>query len=326
MSKILIITNINDPHADAVIKKIKNKDDVFRVNTDFILSTFQYEFFIDNKLSSSIFKNPNENIINFDDISCIYYRRPEKPNTQQNYLLMKVAIDEAWHGMYHLLFNSFDKPWLGHPHKDKFASSRVVQLNLAKKIGWRVPPTIISKNADMVRNFARTHKELALKPLGEKGVCLSNVWVPYFTSKVSAIELEGKLDEEISLTYNYLQAYIPKKNEWRITVIGEDVFPCIIHSQECEGSKIDWRTINYNSISHEKGEISNEFKNQLVQYLKHLNIPFGAFDFILTPENEFVFLECNPNGQWLWIEELTGMPISQSIANWLEKISDDFIS
>ena len=326
MSKILIITNINDPHADAVIKKIKNKDDVFRVNTDFILSTFQYEFFIDNKLSSSIFKNPNENIINFDDISCIYYRRPEKPNTKQNYLLMKVAIDEAWHGMYHLLFISFDKPWLCHPHKDKFASSRVVQLNLAKKIGWRVPPTIISKNADMVRNFARTHKELALKPLGEKGVCLSTVWVPYFTSKVSAKELEGKLDEEISLTYNYLQAYIPKKNEWRITVIGEDVFPCIIHSQECEDSKIDWRTINYNSILHEKGEISNEFKNQLVQYLKHLNIPFGAFDFILTPENEFVFLECNPNGQWLWIEELTGMPISQSIANWLEKISDDFIS
>jgi hypothetical protein len=69
LSKILIITNINDPHADAVIKKIKNKDDVFRVNTDFILSTFQYEFFIDNKLSSSIFKNPNENIINFDDIT-----------------------------------------------------------------------------------------------------------------------------------------------------------------------------------------------------------------------------------------------------------------
>ena len=326
MSKILILTNINDPHADAVIKKIKNKDDVFRVNTDFILSTFQYEFFIDNQLSYSIFTNPNGKVINFDDISCIYYRRPEKPNSHQDNLLMKVAVDEAWHGMYHLLFNSFDKPWLGHPHRDKFASSRVVQLNLAKNIGWKVPPTIISKNADEVRNFANKHKELALKPLGEKGVCLSEEWIPYFTSKLSYQELEGKLDEEISLTYNYLQAYIPKKNEWRITVIGEDVFPCIIHSQEYEDSKIDWRTVNYDSILHEKGEISKEFKNQLVQYLKHLNIPFGAFDFILTPENEFVFLECNPNGQWLWIEELTGMPISQSIANWLEKINDDCIS
>lgn len=36
-------------------------------------------------------------------------------------------------------------------------------------------------------------------------------WVPYFTSKFSCDELDSKLDEEISLTYNYLQAYIPKK-------------------------------------------------------------------------------------------------------------------
>jgi len=211
LSKIIILTNINDPHADAVIKEIKKKDSVFRINTDFILNTFQYEFFIDNKLSYSIFTNPNGDIINFDDVSCIYYRRPEKPNSHNDDLLMKVAVDEAWHGMYHLLFNSFDKSWLGHPHKDKFASSRVVQLNLAKKIGWRIPPTIISKNACEVRNFANKHKELALKPLGEKGVYLSEEWIPYFTSKLSYQELEGKLDEEISLTYNYLQAYIPKK-------------------------------------------------------------------------------------------------------------------
>ena len=142
MGKILLLTNINDPHADAVIKKIKKKDAVFRVNTDYILSTFEYEFFIDNKLNFSIFTNPNGDVINFDEISCIYYRRPEKPNSHQDNLLMKVAFDEAWHGMYHLLFNSFDKPWLGHPHKDKFASSRVVQLNLAKKLGGKFLPLL----------------------------------------------------------------------------------------------------------------------------------------------------------------------------------------
>ena len=134
-------------------------------------------------------------------------------------------------------------------------------------------------------------------------------------------------DLKLGKWYEVVVTDIPmQKNEWRITVIGEDVFPCIIHSQECDESKVDWRTIDYDSILHEKGEISDQFKNELVQYLKLLNIPFGAFDFILTPENEFVFLECNPNGQWLWIEELTGMPISQSIANWLEKINNDFIS
>jgi hypothetical protein len=38
---------------------------------------------------------------------------------------------------------------------------------------------------------------------------------------------------------------------------------------------------------------------------------------IKTPNNEFVFLEINPSGRWLWIEELTGMNISKDIANLL---------
>ncbi len=319
MSKVLILTNINDPHADAVIKRIKNKQNVFRVNTDSILSTFDYEFSIDDLQGYSKFTNPNGESINISEVSHVYYRRPEKPHFPANDTFLKIAVDEAWHGMYHLLFNSFDKIWLGHPHKDKYASSRVVQLNLAKKNGWKVPATVISKDASTIRHFAHKYKELALKPLGEKGAVFNEEWTPYFTSKVFSHELQEKSDEEISLTYNYLQAYIPKKNEWRITVIGDDVFPCILHSQASDEGKNDWRTVDYNSIVHEKGEISDQFKSELIQYLKTLEIPFGAFDFILTPEDEFVFLECNPNGQWLWIEELTGMPISQSIANWLEK-------
>ncbi len=50
-----------------------------------------------------------------------------------------------------------------------------------------------------------------------------------------------------------------------------------------------------------------------MRLMKALKINFGAIDMILTPEGEYVFLEVNPNGQWGWIEKLTGMPISQVI-------------
>jgi hypothetical protein len=40
---------------------------------------------------------------------------------------------------------------------------------------------------------------------------------------------------------------------------------------------------------------------------------------IVTPQNEYVFLECNLNGQWLWIEFETGFKISEAIANLLMK-------
>lgn len=45
-----------------------------------------------------------------------------------------------------------------------------------------------------------------------------------------------------------------------------------------------------------------------------MHINFGCFDFIVTLDNDYVFLECNPNGQWLWIELATGYDISKVIA------------
>ena len=50
-----------------------------------------------------------------------------------------------------------------------------------------------------------------------------------------------------------------------------------------------------------------------------MGLNFGAFDFIVTPDNKYIFLECNPNGQWLWIELLTGQKISEKIANALDR-------
>ena len=44
---------------------------------------------------------------------------------------------------------------------------------------------------------------------------------------------------------------------------------------------------------------------------------FGAFDFIVTPELKWIFLEINPNGQWLWLEQSLKLDISQKIVEYL---------
>jgi D-alanine-D-alanine ligase-like ATP-grasp enzyme len=46
---------------------------------------------------------------------------------------------------------------------------------------------------------------------------------------------------------------------------------------------------------------------------------FAALDFIVTPEDQWTFLEANPNGQWAWIEDATGQPIAEAIAAALSK-------
>jgi glutathione synthase/RimK-type ligase-like ATP-grasp enzyme len=45
-----------------------------------------------------------------------------------------------------------------------------------------------------------------------------------------------------------------------------------------------------------------------------LGLSYGAIDMIVTPEGEFIFLEVNPHGAWLWIENEIGTPIAASLA------------
>jgi glutathione synthase/RimK-type ligase-like ATP-grasp enzyme len=51
--------------------------------------------------------------------------------------------------------------------------------------------------------------------------------------------------------------------------------------------------------------------------VERLGLCYGAIDMVLTPDGRYVFLEINPNGQYLWIEEAAGLPISDAICDLL---------
>ncbi|OKH31985.1 hypothetical protein NIES2101_41085 [Calothrix sp. HK-06] len=64
-------------------------------------------------------------------------------------------------------------------------------------------------------------------------------------------------------------------------------------------------------------ECPAEIADKFIAYMKAFGINFGCFDIAYSKSGEYVFFECNPNGQWLWIEELTGAPISKAVADML---------
>ena len=51
--------------------------------------------------------------------------------------------------------------------------------------------------------------------------------------------------------------------------------------------------------------------------MAHFGLDYGAADLIVTPDGRYVFLEVNPNGQYGWVENMTGMPIGSAIADQL---------
>ncbi|HFS6859502.1 TPA: hypothetical protein ACH1JJ_003587, partial [Klebsiella pneumoniae] len=60
--------------------------------------------------------------------------------------------------------------------------------------------------------------------------------------------------------------------------------------------------------------------SKCIDLVESLNLRFGAIDFICDEDDVFWFLEINPNGQWAWIENQTGLPIASSIVDELMRI------
>ena len=48
--------------------------------------------------------------------------------------------------------------------------------------------------------------------------------------------------------------------------------------------------------------------------MSDLGLGFGVIDMIRTLEGDYVFLECNAQAHWVWIEQLTGLPITATIS------------
>jgi D-alanine-D-alanine ligase-like ATP-grasp enzyme len=59
-------------------------------------------------------------------------------------------------------------------------------------------------------------------------------------------------------------------------------------------------------------DFPDELSSLCLNTLQTLDLLYGAFDFIRTPNNEWYFLEVNPAGEWAWLEQELHLPMSQA--------------
>jgi len=130
-------------------------------------------------------------------------------------------------------------------------------------------------------------------------------------------EQDIKEDDLMRQCPHLFQRYFDKEYEVRVTAIGDKITGTAIHSQESDLSKVDYRRYDF-TVSYRSIQLPKYVEEFCYLMLKHYELHFGAFDFIVTKKDkEFVFLELNPNGQWLWLEQLSGFKISKVLADYL---------
>lgn len=117
------------------------------------------------------------------------------------------------------------------------------------------------------------------------------------------------------------QEEIKKQYDVRVTVVGSQLFATAILSQEHEETTVDWRKGSRPDLQHERIDLPREVEEKCFALMKRLNLRYGAIDLVCDLQGKLWFLEINPNGQWAWIENLTGYPIAAAIVDELEDIA-----
>lgn len=322
---VLIISNEHDIHLTPVIEKLSERGvSFFRLNTENLFSKYLIDISYNNgHLIGSITNQVSNDRILIENITSVWERRPMAPmNTytpvHEDYRDVIATEQKSFYQQFRYALK--DRKWIGYPLDDIQASSKIYQKIIAQSVGFIIPQTVITNNLSALQNFITTADYFALKPMKADSIQIGDDHQMVFYSRRVSSEQLNSLDENGFVNApNFIEEYIDKKYEIRLTMVGNQPFAAKIESQAMlEGKgKEDWREGYDHGISFTPIILDEQIIEKCINYLKKINLNFGCFDFVVTKSGEYIFLECNPNGQWLWIEEDTKMDISGAIVSWL---------
>jgi hypothetical protein len=202
-------------------------------------------------------------------------------------------------------------------HRASAAENKLLQLRAARAVGLAVPETLVSNDPLRIRAFLAQHAAAgtickSFRPVtwdGEKQVAI------LYTTKITADDLPS--DAMLQLAPAIFQGYVPKAYEVRVTAMGQELFAARLDSQRSEERAVDWR-IESGGLAIEPMVLPDAVAQRCRALMAHLGLLFGCFDFVVTPAGEYVFLEINQMGQFLWKEETCAkLPLLQAFCDFL---------
>lgn len=311
---VLVVTDRFDPTADLVVEELNRRDvSVFRCDT----SEFPTSLTVAAELTGDGWRGrawTARRSVDFTAVCGIYYRRPtgftfhEEMSVEER----RWADVQARLGFGGLLASL--QPWLNHPHRIGYAEYKPVQLQVAIAAGLQVPRTLVTNEPGTARSFVTEVGRAVCKPFGGTAAVIDTDGTHQLFAACVSPEQAG--DPAVAHTMHLFQEWVPKDHEVRLTVVDDQFFAARIDARS-PAAQVDWRS-DYHALDYTATETPKFVRTRVNQLLRRLRLRFAAIDFVVAPDGEWWFLECNPNGQWAWIETETGMPIAAALADALQ--------
>lgn len=312
---VLVLTGPNDPTADAVIIALAaHPVRVARIDPgDFpasmrLAATNQGKGWVGQLRTDHV-------TVELERVRSVYYRRPTRFTFPAGMSEADRAYGcaEARMGLGGVL-SALDCLYVNHPHSAARAEYKPLQQTIAARAGLTMPTTLISNDHAAAAEFAQivtgpvVCKTLSSLALGDH----SGAPLITYTTRVNVDDIDPNA---FAASAHCLQAWVDKAYDVRVTMVGRRPYGVAIHANS-QAAYIDWRA-DYGVLRYSPIQPPAEVTAAMGRYLELLDLSFGAFDFGVTRDGRWLAYECNPNGQWLWLEHQTNIDISTALADLL---------
>lgn len=190
------------------------------------------------------------------------------------------------------------KAQVNDPRRSLVANLKPIQLLEARRLGFKIPATLISNDAEAVLEFSGSrsgrliHKSFSPYSWAEEAGTESR---HTYTQFVDAVDLSA---EVLRLCPAIYQDFIAPREEIRAVVVGRDVYAVAVRSQGKSDSRKDRARLHV-PLEY---DLSAEEKDRMVQLVQALGLSCATMDLIRSEDGELFFLELNEGGQWIFME------------------------
>src|SRR4051794_18396720 len=242
---ILIICERSDPHGMAIAQELerRGKPVAWLDHSAFPAET-EISFWASKGGGVHRSLRTRTEVVNLDSITAVWLWFPAQPVPHQT---IRGAAERRFAQCvceYFLwdLWQTVDCMWVPGPWSRLMrAENKMSQLQLARNVGFDIPPTLVSNSpADFAEFYRGCKGEVISKIVHSRAWRSIAEYEPLGYTQVVSKRSSGYA-HTIRYCPTIFQEYVPKLFELRITVVGGQVFAAEIHSQQSERSRDDWR-------------------------------------------------------------------------------------
>lgn len=317
-TRVLILSSTADDHATSVMSALQHRHGIDAVLLD--TATFPATATMslglgDGAELSARFDTASGRATDLGDVGVAWWRRPE-PFQLDASITDPVHRRFAWAESMHAvmgLWSALDTDWVNDPARDDEAGRKPHQLAVAARLGWHIPDTLITNDPDAARAFvARVGRENCVYK------AFQGTEEAWRETRVLRPEEAAGLDA-VRFAPVILQRYVPAVRDVRVTVMGGEVFASAVHT-DAAPYQADYRA-DLGVVPVSAHVLPSDVRRRCLALTRRLGLVYGAIDLRLTPEGRYVFLEINPSGQWRFMEERTGQPMTDAFADLLAALA-----